>query len=93
MQAPPFLNSFYEFKEFAVDGDEVAHHLPRSFDLCHIPRTEDNGQSRFGRALHHVLALFVEAGGDDVMLIEGDKQRRQRRTVVVSALVEILSRS
>jgi len=72
MLALPGLDLFYKLEEFAVDGDKARDDLSRSFDLVGIVRTEDDGEGWLRYAFQHVLALFVEACGDHVVLLEDD---------------------
>jgi hypothetical protein len=53
-------------------------------NFIRIPRREGDTHGLLGSAFHHVLALFVETGGNGVVLFKGDKQRRQWRLVVVT---------
>jgi hypothetical protein len=53
-------------------------------NVIRIPRREDEAHGRLGGAFHHVLAFFVETGGNGVVLFEGDKQGWQWRLVVVA---------
>jgi hypothetical protein len=65
-----------QFKKRAVERNETIHDPNCVPNLLRVMRRKDNAHGRFGRAFHHGLSLFVEAGGDGVMLFECDKQRR-----------------
>jgi hypothetical protein len=45
-------------------------------NLLRLARRKDNAHGWLRGAFHHGLALFIEAGGNGVMLFENDKQSR-----------------
>src|ERR1035438_349805 len=78
------LNLLDQPKEFAIECDKAPHNPQSVPDLLSLPRRKDHAYGRLGRAFHHVLALFIEAGCDGIVFFEGDEQGRQRRLVVVT---------
>jgi hypothetical protein len=80
----PLLNHFDQLEEFAVKRNEAIHYSHRVPDFIRPARRKDDAYGRLSRAFHHVLALFVEACGDGVVLLEDDEQSGQGRLVVVT---------
>jgi hypothetical protein len=73
MTVLPTLNRLDQFAELTVDTDEP-------FDRAHCPRAlfpilqrEDRTECWFRRAFQHVLAFFVEARCDRVVLFENNQ--------------------
>jgi hypothetical protein len=78
------LNLLDQLEEFTIERNKAIHDAECVSDFICLPRREDNAHGRLCGALHHILALFVEAGSDGIMLFECNKQRRQRWIVVVA---------
>src|ERR1035437_6174280 len=85
------LNLLDQLEEFTIERDEAFYDPQHVPDFIRLAWREDDTHGRLGGAFHHVLALFIETGGDGVLLFEGDKQGRQWRLVVV-AKFEVLTR-
>src|ERR1035437_9005254 len=85
------LNLLDQLKDFTIERNKAIHDSQSVPDFIRLAWREDNTYGRLGGAFHHVLALFIETGGDGVLLFEGDKQGRQWRLVVV-AKFEVLTR-
>jgi len=67
------LNLLDHLEEFTIERDKAIYDPNSVPNLPRLARREDNTHCRLCRALHHVLTLFVEAGGNGVMLFETNK--------------------
>jgi len=78
----PLLNHFHQLEEFAVKRNEAIHYSHRVPDF-HPAWHGEKTTHRVGSAVPSIMYCpLIEAGGDGVVLFEGDKQGWQGRLVV-----------